>query len=158
MAVVPGGAQKRQHSLSWQVWYARLIQDVIYAHTTVPRRPGPRKTKAITRPQHAFLSVRWLEVIEDQEPGTLYEWDDGDIGGSDTIDRGCPENSFLCRVEFTVETAEGGERYRLSEEEASRVVDKDTRTPNNSDSDGDNSSDGVEDDFRVGVMQERCNH
>jgi hypothetical protein len=35
-----------------------------------------------------------------------------------------------------------------------RVVDKETRTPNNSDSDGDNSSDGVEDDFRVDAMQE----
>lgn len=41
----------------------------------------------------------------------------------------------------------------MSEEEASRVVDKGTRTPSNSDSDGDNSSDGVDDDFRVDVMQ-----
>ena len=156
VAVLPGGGQKEEHASSGHIWYGKLTKDVVHIHRQAPKKPGSTKLKTFTTPQDPRLSMRYLEVSEiEPEVGTLYEWHDGDHGGTGFVDEACPQTSLLCVVDFSVEVCsehDGVHRYLLPEEEAGRVKNCALAMGNRSESESDDSSDGVEDDCVVDVV------
>ena len=101
-----------------------LVWEIVRGRGRAPQaRPeeawlsGSRKWRVQSSPQKPHLRLRWLEVVgNDDSPGALYEWDDGDFQGAGTIDEGCNPNSVLCTAEMTPETSDDDqiERCRLS--------------------------------------------
>ena len=71
------------------------------------------------------------------------------------MDEACPQTSLLCVVDFSVEVCsehDGVHRYLLLGGEAGRVKNCALALGNRSESESDDSSDGVEDDCVVDVV------
>ena len=95
--VLPGGKQKEKHTSSGHIWYGKLAKDVVHIHRQAQKKPGSTKLKTFTTPQDPRLSMRYLEVSEiEPEAGTLYEWHDGDHGGTGFVDEACPQIKLHC--------------------------------------------------------------
>ena len=92
------GRERGFMASSGNIWYGKLMKDVVHIHRRVPKKPGSTKLKTTSTAQDSCLSMRWLELsCTGVEGGVLYEWHDG---GTCTLDDTCPEGSVLCLVGF----------------------------------------------------------
>ena len=87
----------------------------------------------------------------DDGPGCLYQWNDLDFIGDGEVEEQCLTGSVICRVDACAEISDEDQftRYRVSQEEASRVGDKAVEESSSSD---DSSSSGVETDLQIDTV------
>jgi len=152
VAVTPNNRQQDGYSGSGSVWYGRLVEDIVYLHQRVPKRLGSTHWIIKSKPQSVNIKVQWLEdVPSDMSPGILMGWHDGSLGEPGSVDDGFPTARVLCRITVEAEVAEldGFERYRMTQDEASRVSFQSVVSPSSSD---DSSSSGMEDALQTDVL------
>ena len=77
-------------------------------------------------------------------------WHDGSLGEPRDVDDGFPAGRVLCRitVDAEIDGLDGFERYRMTQDEASRVSFESVASPSSSD---DSSSSGMEDALQTDV-------
>jgi len=158
VAVLPSRKARNEHSESGAVWFGQLQQDLVLIEEQKPRKKGSKKMRKTKRPQHRYVKVRWLEVAVEQNSssgGLLYEWHDGDFEGlGDPME--LQWDAIGCAVDMSEEKVSdcdnGHIAFRLSEDESSRAFDAVV----GSDSSESNESDGVEEQFRIDVVQQKA--
>ena len=112
-----------------------------------PKRVGSRKFKKVSKPLKPHLVIRWIEPADGfGGPGVLYGWypaPKNQEPQATDIDNDCYTNSIICQVAVTIEVDVelGFERFRVSQEESSRVEATGSCESSN---EGDSSSDGVD--------------
>ena len=152
VAVDPSKKAQRLHANSGVIWYGFLKADVVYITRKEPKKAGSSKYRVCRKPQSAHLKLRWLEKVDgDDGPGCLYQWNDLDFIGDGEVEEQCLTGSVICRVDACAEISVEDQftRYRVSQEEASRVGDKAMEESSSSD---DSSSSGVDSDLQIDTV------
>ena len=151
VAATPNNRQQGDYGGSGSVWYGRLVEDIVYLHQRVPKRLGSTHWIIKSKPQSVNMKVQWLEEMpSDTSPGILMGWHDGSLGEPGDVDDGFPAGRVLCRitVDAEIDGLDGFERYRMTQDEASRVSFESVASPSSSD---DSSSSGMEDALQTDV-------